>query len=422
MGGATNEAKVLCLTLHGRLVGYLAGFGDGRNVMSFAAGFANDPGRPTFSLNTHPDFHRAGQILSVPKRGSMQLHPVLSNLLPEGPLRELAAKGLKVHVNDEFHILAHLGGDLPGALVATPMEPGDVPAGLLAEIDATSPVRFDDREHGAALTSLAGVQMKFSAKGMRGRYSVTRSDARGEWIVKTPSTTHRHVPQNEFTTMSLAAMAGVEMTDFELVAVDKLDGLPPVNLPDESQAFSIKRFDRRGGERIHMEDFAQVFVRAPDRKYDDTVTYSNIGRLVYRYSGDGLADSQQMARRLLVNILLANGDAHLKNWSLVYPDRVTPRLSPAYDIVMTSVYAEGEKEVALKLGRTREWYSVSMDDFEVWAKKADIPWKAIKPHLDDAVDNARTRWPDALEGMPMDGGHKKELVEHWSRLGPDFRF
>ena len=86
-----------------------------------------------------------------------------------------------------------------------------------------------------------------------------------------------------------------------------------------------------------MEDFAQILVKYPHEKYD-SANYEQIGRVIYVYSGDGLADVQQLARRLLTNILLANGDAHLKNWSLLYEDQVTPRLSPAYDIVTTSVY------------------------------------------------------------------------------------
>jgi serine/threonine protein kinase HipA of HipAB toxin-antitoxin module len=48
-----------------------------------------------------------------------------------------------------------------------------------------------------------------------------------------------------------------------------------------------------------------------------------------------IGNAQQFARRLLVNILVANGDAHLKNWSLIYPDTVTPELAPAYDIGFT---------------------------------------------------------------------------------------
>ena len=138
-------------------------------------------------------------------------------------------------------------------------------------------------------------------------------------------------------------------------------------------------------------------------------------------AGDGLADVQQFARRLLVNILLANGDAHLKNWSLLYADRVTPRLSPAYDILTTSVYIEGEREFAMKLGKTRAWYEVSLASFEAWAERAGIPWRAIKPHLSDVMDRARSLWPQALKDLPMAEVHKQSLKAHWRALQPDFR-
>jgi serine/threonine-protein kinase HipA len=128
-----------------------------------------------------------------------------------------------------------------------------------------------------------------------------------------------------------------------------------------------------------------------------------------------------MARRLLVNILLANGDAHLKNWSLLYQDRITPRLSPAYDIVTTRVYIEGETQYALNLGKTKQWYTVTLKHFEIWAEKAGVPWRAIKPHLDDTMDKARSLWPDALEALPMRDEHKDALKAHWNNLQPEFR-
>ena len=119
-----GAVSVLQLTLHGRLVGYLTGFGNGRNVLSFANEFTADPDRPTFSLITHPDFPRAEKIMSEPWVRNQRLHPVLSNLLPEGSLRELIAQELKVHIDNEFHIFSYLGEDLPGALVATPYGAG----------------------------------------------------------------------------------------------------------------------------------------------------------------------------------------------------------------------------------------------------------------------------------------------------------
>ena len=414
-----DEVNVLQLMLHGRLIGYLAGFSNGRNVLSFAEEFTGDPGRPTFSLITHPNFPRAEKILSEQWARHQRLHPVLSNLLPEGSLRELVAQGLKVHVDNEFHIFSHLGEDLPGALVATPMEPGDVPDSVLTTHGKAKAVKFQkgDQEN---RFSLAGVQMKFSMKEKEGRYNLSKGDALGDWIIKTPSTKHKNVPPNEYTAMSLSAMVGVDIPEIKLVDVDKLDNLPQINLPDEKQAFAIKRFDRQNNERIHMEDFAQILVKYPHEKYG-SANYQQIGRVIYEFSGDGLTDAQQLARRLLVNILLANGDAHLKNWSLLYQDQITPRLSPAYDIVTTSVYIEDERNYALNLGKTKDWYVVTAANFQAWAVRADIPWRAIKPHLDDVMDKARSLWPDAMKDLPMDETHQEALKSHWSNLQQDFR-
>lgn len=268
--------------------------------------------------------------------------------------------------------------------------------------------------------SLAGIQMKFSMKEKDGRYNLFKAGDLGDWIVKTPSTKHSFVPLNEYTAMSMASMVGIDIPEIKLVDLDKLDNLPPVNLPNEKHAFAIKRFDRNGNQRIHMEDFAQILVKYPHEKYN-SASYEHIGKIIYGYSGDELADVQQFARRLLVNILLANGDAHLKNWSFLYSDRVTPRLSPAYDIVTTSVYIEDETKYALNLGKNKEWYAVTADNFRAWADKVGVPWRAIKPHLDDVMERARALWPQALKDLPMHDAHKASLKAHWARVQDDFK-
>ncbi|WP_430010004.1 type II toxin-antitoxin system HipA family toxin [Methylophaga lonarensis] len=415
----SDEINVLKLSLHGRLVGYLAGFKNGRNVLSFAEEFKRDAGRPTFSLITHPTFPHSEKIMAQPWARNQRLHPVLSNLLPEGSLRELIAQGLKVHIDNEFHMLSYLGADLPGALVVEAMEPDDVPDSVLNTHGKARAIRFD-KVSPENKFSLAGVQMKFSMKEKDGRYTLSRGDILGDWIIKTPSTQHKDVPVNEYTAMKLAELVGVDIPEIQLVELTRLDNLPQINLPDEKLAFAIKRFDRDVDVRIHMEDFAQVLVKYPHEKYN-SANYEQIGRIIYGYSGDGLADAQQFARRLLVNILLANGDAHLKNWSLIYSDKFTPRLSPAYDIVTTSVYIDGERNYALNLGNTKDWYEVSMANFQAWAERAEIPWRVIKPHLDDVMDKARTLWPEAIEDLPMNEPHKKNLKEHWANLHKDFR-
>lgn len=183
--GAVDEVNVLKLTLHERLVGYLAGFRNGRNVLSFADTFRTGPNRPTFSLITHPRFPNAGRLLAEPWSRNQRLHPTLSNLLPEGALRELLAQGLKIHVDNEFQLLSCLGRDLPGALVAIPMEPDEVPVDVLSTHGRAKAVSFSGTDYEDRF-SLAGVQMKFSMKETDSRYNLSTGDELGDWIVNQP--------------------------------------------------------------------------------------------------------------------------------------------------------------------------------------------------------------------------------------------
>ena len=81
-----NEIQVLKLVLHERLLGYLVGYQGGKNVLSFADSFKVDDNRPTFSLVTHPNFPHSEKLLETPWARSHKLHPILSNLLPEGSM------------------------------------------------------------------------------------------------------------------------------------------------------------------------------------------------------------------------------------------------------------------------------------------------------------------------------------------------
>nr|WP_268867252.1 HipA domain-containing protein [Pseudomonas zeshuii] len=97
-------------------------------------------------------------------------------------------------------------------------------------------------------------------KAQDGRYLYKDGDSHGDWIIKTPSTLHQHVPLDEYTAMSLAALIGIDIPEISLIELSLIDNLPPIPLPDEAYAYGIKRFDRgNNGQRIHTEDFAQVF-------------------------------------------------------------------------------------------------------------------------------------------------------------------
>ena len=121
--------------------------------------------------------------MSKPWVKNQRLHPALSNLLPEGSLRELITQGLKTHIDNEFHIFSYLGLDLPGALVAEPMEPDEVPKSVLTTHGRAKAIKFEGNSKENKF-SLAGVQMKFSMKEKDGRYNLTKNGELGDWIIK----------------------------------------------------------------------------------------------------------------------------------------------------------------------------------------------------------------------------------------------
>ncbi|MES2604109.1 MAG: type II toxin-antitoxin system HipA family toxin [Pseudomonadota bacterium] len=410
-----EQVSVLRLSLHGTVIGHLAGYQGGRTVLVFDPAYVASTQRPTFTLTGLPQHPASATVFAKPWLRQQRLHPVLSNLLPEGALREWLAQQLKVHPDNEFPLFALLSNDLPGALQAHAVKPDEIPEGVLDFRTSVEPVpRAVERPY--AHFSLAGVQMKFSVRERDRRYTISAADALGDWIIKTPSTRHTGVPVNEFTAMKLAELAGINIPEIRLVPLTSLDNLPPLNLPQEEHAFAIRRFDRTAaGERVHAEDFAQVLFKYPHEKYGNA-NAEMLGRIVRGFTSQALANTQQLARRLLVNVLLGNGDAHLKNWSLWYPDQINAELAPAYDILYTQAFVPNEKEQAMNLGGHKDWYTLETSHFEEWSRAVGVPWRVIRPHLLDTLERARTLWPAYLEEAPMLETHKLLLRHHWKSL------
>ena len=416
MSKQIEKVEGLKIQLHGIDVAVIAHYAGGKNILTFNPDFIAVPDhlRPVFTLRQMLD----PNYLNKPQIRTDKIPPVLSNLLPEGVLRELTAKALRCHTNNEFSILAYLGSNLPGAVIAKPIKAGDVPAWALEQRLSTEPQQIDVK-HADTKFSLAGVQMKFSSSHVDGRYHIDQEISEDMWIIKTPSTVHKGVPVYEYTCMKLAEVAGADVPEVRLIELTELEGLPSIRLPDEQYAYGIKRFDRSSKGRIHTEDFAQVFGLYPSDKYQ-RVNYEQLGNVLYRTSAERLKDIQQMARRLLINILLGNGDAHLKNWTLIYGDMQSPCLSPLYDVVFTAPYIEHDN-LALNMAGTKQWFDITMESFKLWSEKAGAPWVAIKPHLLDVMEVARTQWLEQLQDLPMLDEHKTALIQHWKQLSADFQ-
>src|SRR5690606_31827552 len=143
----------------------------------------------------------------------------------------------------------------------------------------------------------------------------------------------------EFSMMSLAARLGMDVPELQLLDSEAIGGLPEGIGRRKGPALAIRRFDRAEGGPVHIEEFAQVFGVWPDDKHK-RASARNIAAVIGVEAGDEAA--AEFIRRLVFNTLIGNADMHLKNWSLIYPDRRTAALAPAYDFVSTIPYIPDE--------------------------------------------------------------------------------
>ncbi|NII40339.1 serine/threonine-protein kinase HipA [Curtobacterium flaccumfaciens] len=304
----------------------------------------------------------------VSPQAALRLPPWFSNLLPEGKLRGWIARERRVAVDRELELLLQVGHDLPGA-VEVVADAGNRPDEDWAVTEAYSAPLDDDRPW---KFSLAGVGLKFSLLRAQDRLTIPASFEHGDWIIKMPDSEHAGVPQNEYAMMELARKVGINTPKTLLVERDDLPQLPGAVWPQGEQfAYAIERFDRsEGGEtRTHIEDFAQIRGFYPEHKYDGS--FETVSALAYRgYDIDAL---EEVVKRLVLNVLIGNGDAHLKNWSLIYADRQRPTLSPVYDVVSTEAYIGQGEDLGLKFGRSRAIDAVGLTSFERLERKLNSP-------------------------------------------------
>jgi serine/threonine-protein kinase HipA len=407
------DARVLKILLGDVAVGHLTGFPDGKSLFAFDDSYIDlGPGRPTLSLsfNTPGDEEATERKLREIYSSRMKLPPFFSNLLPEGVLREYMVKRLKIHHDHEFDILMALGASLPGAIRALPADA--LPQTALNYQPGTAHAAPDEA---SIKFSLGGSQLKFSMIERGGRF--TLADGNDEWIVKPPHPTHPNVPANEYTMMRLAAAAGIQTPEVKLVKLDDIDlgGLAGFSIPQwETWAYAIKRYDRTAEGRVHVEDFAQVFNVYADQEYKAT-NYDTIGRLIFDIFPERFEQLAEFIRRLVVNILIGNGDAHLKNWSVIYKDKVTPQLSPAYDLVSTIHYVQNDS-LALNLGGERRFESIDESHFERIANRIGASPKFVLDIVKETVIAAQQTWPGIIRESGLPDNLRDYLYRYWSGL------
>ena len=381
---------------------------DGAMIFVFDEAYEHDSNRPTLSQS----FYSADRTLLTSFRPTRSgaAPPFFSNLLPEGHLRKYLAERAGIKESQEFHLLHLLGEDLPGAVIAKPAKDFSLSLNKHSEespkhqLSHEQPFRF----------SLAGVQLKFSAlMAHDGGLSIPASGIGGNWIVKLPSPTHDLIPENEFAMMHMAAAVGIPTPEIQLIPLNAIAALPDFGKLRGAQALAVKRFDRTtGGGRLHIEDFAQVYTVPPDKKYE-SVSFTNIAGMIWTLTGEaGLKD---FIRRLTFTILTGNGDMHLKNWSFIYRDGLTPHLAPAYDMVSTIPYIPNDK-LALKFVNTKNMDACDESLFQKLAEKARLPKTLVRETVRSTATATREIWSKEKSHFNLPSDITKTIDRHMKTI------
>jgi len=305
--------------------------------------------------------------LSLPLTGERYPQGVtrafVDGLLPEGEPRRIIARGFGVRESDTFGLIRALGRDCAGALVIQPAgePPPSRPTTRTAE-------QLTDDEVGDLVANLrsaplgAGGRVRISLAGVQEKLLLTRLPD-GTWgrpVDGTPSThilkpeiaAYPNTVENEAFSMRVAkhldlAVAAVETT---VIAGRKL--------------IVIERHDRvvhvdGTVDRIHQEDFCQATGLPPDRKYqeDGGPSLRRIADIVQTATRS--ESVEVLLRAVTMNVLLGNGDAHGKNFSLLHQPSGALELAPLYDLMSTLHY--GDDRLALYIDDVRRIDRVTAD-------------------------------------------------------------
>lgn len=248
------------------------------------------------------------------------------------------------------------------------------------------------RSEHAERFSMSGVQDKIPLRLERGRLQPVIEG--GQFILKPvpslPLPAFQHdVPANEHVTMQIASQVFGIQTALNAC----------VELADGELAYLTRRFDRLpDGARIPQEDFCQLSNRSEEtagKNYKYDATAEETGRLLKAYCAAYPVEIEKLFLRHLFNYVVSNGDAHLKNFSLhrtVFGDYA---LTPAYDLLCTSLHFPHEARLALELFDEDETESFRLNGFY---KRADYLLLAEKFGMKPAM---ATRFMERmLEGRP----------------------
>ncbi len=282
---------------------------------------------------------------------TMPLTPVLQQNLPEGVLGDALRRqfGKLTDLSDEFGMLTLVGACQIGWIQAVP--PGSTPPpcgenGPPADLDALLHTREEQplqlfREllrRFALYSGVSGTQPKLLVSDAPGRLTFTTR----HWIVKFQGAReHYGIAVNEHLCLLAAARAGLPV--------------PEHHISDDGRRLVVRRFDRtEAGEARMVEDFCTLQALTTHGRYNGD--YADIVTAVRRYAANEHRHEayERLFASIVLSMLVRDGDAHRKNFALLYGREMAPRLAPVFDKVTTTVYIANDLP-ALRLDGRHEW-------------------------------------------------------------------
>jgi serine/threonine-protein kinase HipA len=281
------------------------------------------------------------------------LHPIFQMNLPEGAMLIAVRQAIaKIARTDDLSLLRILGGYQIGRNRFTP--PDEEPPSPAASPELLDNIlKYPDTEElfrdliGRFLlrSGVSGVQPKVLIDA-RDRTTFRSSS----YVVKSWGADFPQLAANEYFCMTAARRAGLPTPEF--------------HLSDNGRLFVMKRFDiveNRGAvplfSDLGFEDMCVLQGLGADEKYDST--YERIARAIVRYVSSQHRDEAMKTffKSLVLSVAVRNGDAHLKNYGILYgnPTEGDIRLAPIYDVVTTAAYIPRDIP-ALSLGGAKKWW------------------------------------------------------------------
>ncbi|WP_303922535.1 type II toxin-antitoxin system HipA family toxin [Draconibacterium sediminis] len=228
--------------------------------------------------------------------------------------------------------------------------------------------------------SISGVQEKISLLLDKNKLRLTEKGEQGTYILKPIPIDLKNtdqVPANEHLTMQIAQQVyGLQTADNAMIFFN-----------NREPAYITKRFDvKKDGSKWGKEDFATLAGKTeenegPNFKYD--YSYEALGELLKKYASAWRVEIEKLFSLIVFNYLFSNGDAHLKNFSLLETSAGDYVLSPAYDLLNTRIHVD-DSDFALSKGLFSDAFQSEameknhhpgLDDFRELAKRFEMQEK-----------------------------------------------